>query len=289
MTTDPFEFERHRDRLFGIAYRMLGSVTDAEDVVQEAFLRRQRAGPVDAPDAYLTTIVTRLCIDHLRSARMRRETYVGPWLPEPLVRPHEASPADEAELADTLSMAFLIVLERLSPVERAVFLLHDVFGYAFDEIAPMVGKTAVNCRQIAHRARRRLREARPRFDASPGEQARLAERFASAVHEGDLDALLTLLARDAVLYSDGGGKVAAALRPIRTASHVARFLVGLSRKTPPGFRVVPAAVNGAPGYVVTRAGVPENVIALHVEAGRIREVYVVRNPDKLRRVSGGGS
>ncbi|WP_457651570.1 RNA polymerase sigma-70 factor [Rhodocaloribacter sp.] len=289
MTTGPSDFERRRDRLFGIAYRMLGSVADAEDVVQEAFLRLQRAGPVDAPDAYLTTIVTRLCIDHLRSARVRRETYVGPWLPEPLVRPHEASPADEAELADTLSMAFLIVLERLSPVERAVFLLHDVFGYAFDEVAPMVGKTVANCRQIAHRARRRLREGRPRFDASPEEQARLAERFAHAVHEGDLDGLLTLLARDAVLYSDGGGKVAAALRPIHTAAHVARFLVGLSRKAPPGFRVEAVVVNGAPGFLVTRSGVPENVFALHVEAGRIREIFVVRNPDKLRHVSGGDS
>ena len=233
-----------------------------------------------APGAYLTAIVTRRCIDHLRSARVQRETYLGPWLPAPLVRPHEASPADEAERADTLSMAFLIVLERLSPVEHAAFLLHAVFGYAFDEIAPMVGKTAVNCRQIAHRAR---------FDAAPEERARLAERFAHAVHEGDLDELLTLLARDAVLYSDGGGKVAAALRPLHTAAHVGRFLVGLSRKAPPGFHVEAVAVNGAPGFLVTRSGVPENVFALHVEGGRIRKVFVVRNPDKLRRVSVGGS
>ena len=242
-----------------------------------------------APGAYLTAIVTRRCIDHLRSARVRRKSHIGPWLPAPLVRPHEASPADEVGLADTLSMAFLIVLERLSPVERAAFLLHAVFGYAFDEIAPMVGKTAVNCRQIAHRARRRLREDRPRFDAAPEERARLAERFAHAVHEGDLDELLTLLARDAVLYSDGGGRVAAALRPLHTAAHVGRFLVGLSRKAPPGFHVEAVAVNGAPGFLVTRSGVPENVFALHVEGGRIRKVFVVRNPDKLRRVSVGGS
>ncbi|RMF58296.1 MAG: RNA polymerase sigma-70 factor [Bacteroidetes bacterium] len=277
-------FEQHRPHLFGLAYRMLGSVADAEDVVQEAFLRWQRAGAVTTPHAFLTTVVTRLCIDHLRSARVQREAYVGPWLPEPLLASNHPSPDTEIERADTLSMAFLLLLERLAPVERAVFLLHDVFGYDFAEVAELVGKTAVNCRQIAHRARRRLRDGRPRFDVSLREQARLADRFARAVQDGDLAGLLELLAEDAVLYTDGGGKVAAALKPIRSALHIARFFLGLARKAGPDVQLHPCRVNGSPGFLVTRKDHPENVVIFHVEDGRIRHIYVVRNPDKLRHV-----
>ncbi|GIV60771.1 MAG: DNA-directed RNA polymerase sigma-70 factor [Rhodothermaceae bacterium] len=277
-------FEQHRPYLFGLAYRMLGSVADAEDVVQEAFLRWQRAGEVTIPRAFLTTVVTRLCIDQLRSARVQRETYVGPWLPEPLLASDHPPPDAGVERADTLSMAFLLLLERLTPVERAVFLLHDVFGYDFAEVAELVGKTAVNCRQIAHRARRRVRAGRPRFDTAPPDQARLADRFARAVQDGDLDGLLDLLGEDAVLYTDGGGKVAAALKPVHSASRIARFFLNLARKAGPDVRVHPIRVNGQPGFLVTRRGAVENVLTFHVEDGRIRQIYVVRNPEKLRHV-----
>ncbi len=278
-------FEQHRAHLFGLAYRMLGSVADAEDVVQDAFLRWQRADAVASPRAFLTTVVTRLCIDHLRSARVQREAYVGPWLPEPLVASDRPPPDADVERADTLSMAFLLVLERLSPVERAVFLLHDVFDYDFAEVARLVGKTTANCRQIAHRARKRVQAGRPRFEASPGEPARLADRFARAVQAGDLAGLLELLAEDAVLYTDGGGQVTAALKPIRTASHIARFFLNLARKAGPDVRVHPVRVNGQPGFLVTRGDAVENILGFHVEGGRIRQVFVMRNPEKLRRLS----
>ena len=274
---------RHRDFLFGVAYRMLGDVAEAQDAVQDAFVRwAARDAEVDDPRAWLTTVVTRLCLDRLKSARAKREVYVGPWLPEPLVT--DDDPADAAELADTLSLAFLVVLESLSPAERAVFLLHDVFGYPFEQIAGMVDRSAEACRQLASRARRHVQERRPRFDTPPDAGEAVAEAFLAACAGGDLDALLRLLADDAVVRSDGGGVAQAARRPVVGADAVARFLVGLTRKASAfgDVTVRRARVNGAPGAVFSQAGQPSVVVALDIAGDRVREVDIVVNPEKLR-------
>ena len=294
-------FDRYRPLLFSIAYRMLGSVMDAEDMVQETYLRWRRAvgepgesgAPVEtgeevrSPKAYLTTVVTRLCLDHLRSARVQREQYVGPWLPEPLVVEPVPDVAETAALDDSLSLAFLTLLESLTPVERAVFLLHDVFGYEFEEIAPIVGKSAANCRQLARRARAHLAARRPRFDPSPEQRERLARQFMQACLSGDLPALVATLADDITLWADGGGKVAAARRPVHGAQNAARFLLGLVAKAPPGTAARPATVNGQPGFVITVAGRPVSVLSLDVVDGRIAAIRNVANPDKLRAVPPG--
>jgi RNA polymerase sigma-70 factor (ECF subfamily) len=278
-------FTTYRPRLFGLAYRMLGSVMDAEDVVQEAYLRWQgtRGATVEAPRAYLITIVTRLCIDHLRSARVRREEYVGPWLPEPLV----GAASDEGggpALSESLSLAFLVLLETLSPAERAVFLLHEVFGYSYPEIAPIVSTSEVNCRQLGTRARRHVEERRPRFDASPAQLERMLERFVTACTTGDLDALIALLADDVTLYADGGGKVTAARRPIHGSANVARFLLGLTARAAPTLAVRFAPVNGRPGVIAEIDGQVVNVVSLEFAAGRVAALHLIANPDKLRRI-----
>ena len=280
--------ETLRPLMFSIAYRMVGSVSDAEDVVQEAFLRHQRAledgAEVRSPKAYLSAVVTRLAIDHLRSARTRRETYVGPWLPEPLVTENDGEdPAAHAEEADTLSMAFLVLLERLSPVERAVFLLHDVFGYGYDEIADIVGKTEANCRQLAVRARRHVEAERPRFEASRRQRDELAERFFAAVTDGDMDGLVELLADDVVVYGDGGGKGPSWLRPIVGPDRVARLLIGSARQfVTAGVEIRRRQVNGQPGAVVVDAeGRLISVFALDIAEGVVQAVRSVINPEKL--------
>ena len=278
-----------RPRLFGIAYRMLGGVAEAEDVVQEAFLRLHRAQEegtaVDNPPAFLTTVVTRLAIDQLRSARARREQYVGPWLPEPLLA-DERDVGEHAELAESLSMAFLVVLERLSPVERAVFLLHDIFGYGYHEVAAIVGTSEANCRQLAARARRHVAEGRPRFDASPARREELAARFLAACEKGDLDGLLGLLAEDAAAYFDAGGKAPAPPRPIFGREQVARVVIGIAAKVAKlGHRAVPARVNGQPGAVFLDAsGAVVGVVEVDVADGAVKAVRSVTNPDKLARV-----
>ena len=286
-------FAQYRPLLFAVAYRLFGSVMDAEDAVQDAFLRWQQGtgadGTVTSPKAYLTTIVTRLCIDHLRSARVQREEYVGPWLPEPLViaAPDEGEGAASADLADSLSMAFLVLLESLSPVERAVFLLHEVFGYRFDEIAPMVGKSEANCRQIAQRARRQVEERRPRFDAAPDQQERLTRRFVHACTTGDMAALLALLADDITLWSDGGGKVLAARNPIHGAPKVARFIAGLIAKASSSMTIRLAPVNGQLGILIEMAelGRTYGVVTLDVMDDRIQAIRIIVNPEKLRGVA----
>lgn len=277
-------FDEHRPLLFGIAYRMLGSVADAEDVVQDAYLRFRQAGEPDvqAPRAYLSTIVTRLCLDRLRSAQRQRETYVGPWLPEPLVTGDD--PARQAELSDALSTAFLLLLERLSPLERAVFLLHEVFDYDYAEIAGIVGRREDYCRQIASRARKHLAAERPRFEASRAEQERLVREFTQASTDGDLDGLLALLDEDVVLHSDGGGKAKAALKPIRGADRVARFMIGIRKKTPTGTSIRFTDVNGLPGMVVYVDGRVQSTWSFDVSDGRIRALYAVVNPEKLRHI-----
>ena len=282
-------FAEERPKLFGVAYRMLGSVADAEDVVQETYLRWQEAAnggtQVDSPSAYLTTMVSRRCLDELRSARRRREQYVGEWLPEPLLEDDRLDPAASTELADSLSTAFLVVLEALSPGERVAFLLHDVFGYEYPELARILGRGEPACRQLVARARRRVAERRPRFDVSPEVHARLLTEFMHATTAGDIDGLVSLLAEDAVLRSDGGGVVLAARNPIRGADRIVRWFFGVTAKAPPGFVVEPGAVNGLPGLVMRVDGAIYGVMSIDVRDGKIQNVYIQINPEKLHASS----
>jgi RNA polymerase sigma-70 factor (ECF subfamily) len=274
-----------RPLLFSIAYRMIGSVTEAEDIVQEAFLRYHRAQPVDVenPKAYLSAVTTRLSIDHLRSARARREEYVGPWLPEPLLADERApDPSEEAELADSLSLAFLVLLERLSPVERAAFLLREVFDYPYDEIADVIDRSQDNARQLVVRARRHVDAERARFDASREAQEELTERFMQAVHDGDTEGLIEMLAADVVAYADGGGKAQAPRKPLHGSDRVARFLVAVAKSGAAGLSIEPVVVNGRPGRLfLDGEGRPAGVLTLDVADGIIQGVRIVANPDKL--------
>jgi RNA polymerase sigma-70 factor (ECF subfamily) len=283
------DLEGFRPLMFSIAYRMIGEVGDAEDIVQEAFLRAHRTlidgTEIRQPKAFLSEVTTRLAIDHLRSARVRREQYVGTWLPEPILTEPDAG--ERTEELESLSMAFLVVLERLAPVERAVFLLHDVFGFGFDEVAPIVDKTADNCRQIAVRARSRVEADRPRFEASLDRRNELAERFFAALQGGDLDGLLDLLTEDVVMVGDGGGQGAALREPARGRMRVARFLLGIVRRFGPsiGSTIAVAEVNGQPGGVAYLAdGTVATVFVLDVVDDRIATIRSIANPDKLLRV-----
>ena len=284
MTLRVEDFERHRSLLFSIAYRMLGSVADAEDIVQDAYLRWQRASEIEvrSPKSYLSAVVTRLSIDWLRSAR--REEYVGPWLPEPLVSDRSEELAAPTGLDDSLSMAFLVLLESLNPVERAVFLLREVFNYDYEEISRIVGKSEDNCRQIARRARHFVGERRPRFERSPEQEERLTQQFVETCMSGDMEGLVSLLSDDIILWSDGGGKIAAATYPIHGPERVARFLLGVLRTVPPAFSARPTRVNGGPGVVGYVDGHPTSVVALDVADGRLRGVRIVVNPEKLRAI-----
>jgi RNA polymerase sigma-70 factor (ECF subfamily) len=285
-------YEDLRPLLFSIAYRMLGSVAEAEDIVQEAFLRYQRAlaeqtTDIESPRAYLSAVTTRLAIDHLRSARVRREQYVGEWLPEPMLT--EETSLDGAryvEEADALSMAFLLVLERLSPVERAVFLLHDVFGHGYDEISGIVGKSEDNCRQLATRARRHVREEKPRFEASRRQRDELAARFFDALDEGDMDSLIELLGADAAVYSDGGGKAPALPRPLFGRDRVAKLLQGLSRtRRELGLTFRRTEINGQPGAIFfDGSGLLVATWTLDIADGLVQTIRSVANPEKLRHL-----
>lgn len=280
-------FNNHRRLLFGIAYRMLGSVTDAEDMVQETFLRWQQTPQTKVQSAknYLATTITRLCIDYLRSARVRREQYVGSWLPEPLLTQHSIDPVDRVELADSLSMAFLVMLERLSPIERAVFLLREVFEYDYAQIAQIVDKSAENCRQILRRSRQHIAAARPRFPVSPQQQEQITSQFLAASSQGNLQGLLTLLAKDVTFWSDGGGRVAAALKPLQGAMKVARFLLAIQRK---GLSVTSAQIveiNGVPGVLLRGESDVDSVMTFEIVDGFIQTIYSIRNPEKLQRLS----
>lgn len=282
-------YRQLRPYAFAIAYRMLGTVTEAEDVVQDAFVRLGQAGEAEirSPKAYLATVTTRLALDVLRSARVQRESYAGPWLPEPLpdgtAIDAVADGAAAAELADSLSMAFLVVLESLSPVERAAFLLHDVFGYDYAEIAAILDKSEPNVRQITSRARRRVHDNRPRFEASREQRDRLAEKFFAACQGRDMDGLVRLLADDAALYGDGGTKGAGINRPIFGRDNVAQMLLTWFRLGERAdVRIEPAWVNGQPGAMMRDPlGRLVNVIALDISGGEIHTVRSVINPDKL--------
>ncbi len=278
---DEATFEAHRPLLFSIAYRMLGSVSEAEDVMQDAWLRARQDEHADvhSPRGYLTTIVTRLCIDHLRSAERTRMEYPGPWLPEPLTEPNQES----AELASSLTTAFLVLLERLAATERAVFLLREVFDLDFDEIARSVGKSEANTRQILARARGRLRESRPRFTVSRGESEEIVQRFRHACVTGSVEELMAVLQADATLVADGGGKVAAATRPVLGADRVAKFVLGYAGKmhwSESDLQLV--TINGVSGLLLRHPTSGTGTYSFDIADGRIRAIYVVRNPDKLR-------
>ncbi len=285
------EFDELRPSAFAIAYRMLGSVSEAEDVVQEGFLRlhrvREGGERIESPRAYLSTVVSRLSLDHLRSARVRRETYVGEWLPEPLVASADDDPARKAEMADSLSLAFLVLLESLSPEQRAAFLLREVFDEPYDRIAEIIATSEQNARQLVTRARRHVEERRPRFEASREQQEQLATRFFAAAEEGDLEALEELLAHDVVLHGDGGGKAPAIARAIHGRARVARTLIaGLRTATRRGgFTLRREEVNGQPGALFfDREGRVAGVMILDVADGQIQSVSSIVNPDKLRHL-----
>jgi RNA polymerase sigma-70 factor, ECF subfamily len=279
-----------RPLMFSIAYRMLGRVAEAEDVVQEAFLRLQLAADegvaVESPKAHLATVTTRLAIDHLRSARVRREAYVGSWLPEPVVDEREHAVARDVEMAESLSMAFLLILETLSPIERAVFLLREVFDYNYDEISKIVEKSEDNCRQIFTRAKRHIDAGKPRFEASREKRDELAELFFAACQGGNLDDLVHLLADDAVFYGDGGGKAPAAGHPVRGRDRVARLLHGLFTKGKViGGRVRRVEVNGQPGAMfLDKQDQLIGVMELDIVDGAVQSVRTVVNPDKLQHL-----
>ena len=288
MTSDTAAlYDSLRPLLFSIAYRMLGTVSEAEDVLQEAFLRFHRAvcggTEIDNPKAYLTTTVTRLALDTLSSARRRRESYVGEWLPEPLLADDAIGPAEHAELSDSLSMAFLVMLESLSPVERAVFLLREVFGYGFDELAEFVERTPDNCRQILVRARAKVAERRPRFEASAQRRTELAASFFDACERGDLAALKQLLAADVAFHGDGGGKAPAIARAVFGVDNVMRLLVSLyGQGHTLGMRTERVVVNGQPGALNRTAdGQIVSVFVLDIADGQVQGIHSVVNPDKL--------
>jgi RNA polymerase sigma-70 factor, ECF subfamily len=283
-------FTELRPLLFSIAYRMLGSVADAEDVVQEAYVRFQRAQDagtdIESAKAYLAATTTRLAIDELRSARSRRERYVGTWLPEPLLTDTTADAAQHAETADSLSMAFLVVLESLSPVERAVFFLRDVFDYDYREIAEIVGKSEANVRQLLVRARRHIEDRRPRFEASRRQREELARRFFAAVQEGDTDALVDMLAEDVVIYGDGGGKAPALPRPVFGRERVGRmFAAWIRQRLHVGLTLELVDVNGQPGArALDPGGRVVAVFVLDIAEGVVQAIRAVINPDKLRHL-----
>src|SRR6267143_6844412 len=277
-------FDQYRGLLFSVAYRMLGSVADAEDMLQETFIRWQQAPDDDirSPRAFLVTIISRLCINHLQSARVQREEYVGQWLPEPIVTDPGSDPLEIIRVDESLSMAFLVMLERLTSTERAVFLLREIFEYEYSEIATILGQSEANCRQILRRARQHVSKARPRFKASSEERSNLLERFLRATSQGDMDALVDLLASDVVLHSDGGGKALAVPNLISGADNVARGILGsLEKLVPRNLLTRIAVINGQPGIVSYLNGKPHSVLTLDTSEGRIRAIYVLTNPEKL--------
>jgi len=280
-------FDQYRGLLFSIAYRMLGSVADAEDMLQEAFIRWQQSSEqdIESPRAFLVTIVSRLCINHLQSARAQREQYFGEWLPEPIVTNNASDPFGILKIDESLSMAFLILLERLTPIERAVFLLREVFEYDYSEVARIVGQSEVNCRQILRRARQHIEAMRPRFEVPERKRTDLFDRFLEAVGTGEMGGLLDLLAKDVVLHSDGGGKGVAVPNEVRGADRVARgILGGLQRFVPRNLVRKLGHINGSPGVINYLEGKPHSVVTLEIRDGLIREIFIITNPEKLSHI-----
>ncbi|GLV52683.1 RNA polymerase sigma24 factor [Thermobispora bispora] len=281
-------FGEHRDRLFAIAYRMLGRAGDAEDVVQDAWLRWSAVNPAEVadPEAYLVRVVTRLAIDRLRSARARREEYVGPWLPEPIATTPDI--AENVALTDTVSTAMLLLLESLSPLERAVFVLREAFGYSYGEIAEMVGRSEASVRQTARRAREHVERRRVRYDTDRTTWAEVTKRFLAAAAGGDLAGLMAVLAPEVTLISDGGGKAPAPRKPIVGVESVARALVTFAGRAPADPRAEIVELNGGPGIVVYSGTTPVAAITLHLAGGAVHTIHLISNPDKLTRLRPAG-
>lgn len=286
MNHDTDNFNALKPRLLRIAYRMLGSRADAEDAVQDAYLRSHdmQGRALKSVDAWVVTILTNLCIDRLRRAKVEREAYIGPWLPEPVVGPPEQSPDFALDMANEISMAFMVVLERLGPEERAVFLLHQVFDYDHSEIASSLGKSEAACRQILHRARQRVRQARPRFEVDPALHRRLVMDFVAAARTGDQQAMLSLLSPEATYTADGGGKATAVIKVVRGADKIARLHAGLARKWGSHATYEVAIINGEAGVLRRYDGNMDSTISFSMAADRIDAIYVVRNPEKLRHL-----
>jgi RNA polymerase sigma-70 factor (ECF subfamily) len=283
------EFNRFRPRLVRIAYRMLGSIAEAEDMVQEAWLRwhQSERTAVRDPKAYLARIVARLCLDHLKSARVRRESYIGPWLPDPVIEPEVEAPGGLlADDRDDLTLTLMMALERLSPLERAAFLLHDVFDIGFDEIAEAIDRDPATCRQLASRARAHVRAARPRYPLSAEKGKAFAVAFFAATRSGDMQVLQNMLAEDVVLYADGGGKITAVMNPVLGRDKVARLFAGLARKpaTQPMILLQQVTIDGLPGFISMDPKGVLQTTAIAVEDGKIIAIYTQRNPDKLKHV-----
>ncbi len=278
-------FEEHRCLLRGIAYRMLGSMSDAEDMVQETWLRWSRAetAGIGRPRSWLTTVISRLCLDRLKALKAKREDYYGTWLPEPYV---EKVPVESvAEMDESVSIALMLMLEKLSPVERVGFLLHDVFGYGFREISTILDRPEENCRKLVSRARERVRAGRPRFTASRAEHEKLLHRFLDACREGEMEPLMEILGEEVALYSDGGGKATAVPEVLTDRGTIAKFFIGISRDQGParGFREVrPAFFNGVPGVLICLGGVVVTALTVEIAEGRIGKIFAHRNPEKLR-------
>ncbi|MBS0205428.1 MAG: RNA polymerase sigma-70 factor [Planctomycetes bacterium] len=280
------EFEDLRPELQRLAYRMLGTLSDADDVMQESYLRWISADrtTVQSARAYISSIVTRLCIDQRRAIETRKETYIGPWLPEPIVEAESMS-GEPVEVAESVSLALMHVLETLTPVERAAYLLRKVFDYDYAEISEILGKSEANCRQLVSRSESHVLAERPRFEAGPEDVQRISNQFLHACSTGDLGGLVNLLSEDVVIYSDGGGKVTAALRPLEGIDRASRFLLGLFKKAGPTVEIVPIRVNGQAGYAAFDAGRLVTVWTMDIADNRIRRCFLIRNPDKLARVT----
>ncbi len=286
-------WNEHRTYLRGVAYRMLGSLADAEDVLQDAYLKVSRSPPeeVKDPRAYLRTVVLRLCLDQKKSARMKREHYVGPWLPEPVldassISDRPLSPGQRLSLHEDVSLALLVSLERLSPNERAAFLLHDVFDSSYAEIATLLGRDESACRQLVSRARKQIRSDKPRFFASEAQTTALLSAFSGAVASGDVRRLEAMLTADVTYTSDGGGKVTAATKVLRGPTNVARFILGLAAKFSTGLRTRPAVINGGPGLLFFQSGRVVQALVFEFEDERVSRFFAVRNPDKLTHLQG---
>ncbi|RMF80685.1 MAG: RNA polymerase sigma-70 factor [Chloroflexi bacterium] len=284
-------FETYRPMLFSIAYRMTGSVMEAEDMVQETYLRYQAMPKetIRSPKNFLGTVVTRLCINHLNSARVQRETYIGPWLPEPILTGHDGaylpSPAQHIDEYESISMAFMVLLENLTPVERAVFLLREVFEYGYDEIAQVIGKNEAACRQLFSRAKKHIADNGPRFDSSPEAHRAMLDNFLKVCEAGDLDGIMNLLAEEVTLYADGGGKAfGAATRPVYGRENAAHFILGSLRFLPADYALEVAEINGLPAIIVRGAGAALGVLNLEIAADRVQVVRFIGNPDKLQRL-----
>lgn len=281
------QFETYRPLMFSIAYRMLGSAMEAEDMVQEAFLRYRTISPesIETPKALLCTIVTRLCLNYLQLARVQRETYPGPWLPEPLRTDEKAMISNQDDPLESISLAFLVLLERLTPLERAVFLLREVFDYEYAEIAKIVSKDEGACRQLFSRAKKHVAEHRPRFQSTPEEHRRILERFIQAISAGELDGLMQLLAEDVTMWADGGGKArGAATRPLYGSIAVAQFVMASTRLIQEDFTAEFAEVNGQLAVILRTSSKPLIVLSIEVDQGRICTIRIIGNPDKLKQV-----